>query len=97
MIRNDQKLEQTRSDMIKQDQTCFENTYLDIILIIRVQTCSEMFNLVMILKHGYFKNNLDFYPRVHICVPPGKQFALLLLVVLGWRPFIKLGNISADS
>jgi hypothetical protein len=93
MIGHDQKLEQTRSDMIKQDQTCFENTDL-------AQTCSEMFNLVIILKHGYFKNNLDFYPRVHVCVPPGKHFALLLLVVLvvlGWRPFIKLGNISADS
>jgi hypothetical protein len=38
---------------------------------------------------------LLFYLRVHVCVPPGIHFALLL--VLGWRPLIKLGNISADS
>jgi hypothetical protein len=55
----------------------------------------------MILKHGYFKNNLDFYPRVHVCVPPGKHFALLLLLLvlllLLGRPLVKLGNISANS
>jgi hypothetical protein len=47
-----------------------------------------------LISHGI----AAFYPRVHVCVPPGIHFALLLLlVVLGWRPLIKLGNISADS
>jgi hypothetical protein len=37
-----------------------------------------------------------FLPASTRSVPPGIHFALLLLVVLLWRPLIKLGTISAD-
>jgi hypothetical protein len=58
----------------------------------KVRTTAVFFALLYLLCSLFY-----FLPASTRSVPPGIHFALLLVLVLLWRPLIKLVTISADS